>query len=128
MQYGEDVWEARCFRIGPDDENWPWLVCITYNRYNLFLAREVLKTEPTSNELWNTILQAVNCSAARGVPPPKTLIAEPGLIWDSLKRQLGEIGIELAKSHHLLYPDGFPEWVDAVWQDWQTVASNSTPG
>ena len=112
------TWEARSFNLEEQDAS-PWLVCVTSSWHDLFLAREVLKTKPTSIGLWNILIQAFTCSERVEVPRPKSLRVEAHQGWESLTGRLKEIGIKLVKTCDLDYPDGFPEWIDSEWQKWQ---------
>jgi hypothetical protein len=112
------VWEARSFSLEKEGHS-PWLVCITYSWQNLFLAREVFEMKPTSTDLWNILVQAIQSSETNHFPKPKTLRVEPDQGWEQVTDRLKGIGIKLIRTNDLDYPDGFLEWMDSVWQDWQ---------
>jgi hypothetical protein len=46
---------------------------------------------------------------------PKRLMVNPNEGWETLKSKLARIGTALVTMNDLDYPDGFPEWTNAVW-------------
>src|SRR5712692_7509147 len=109
----ELVWEARSFNFG-DAADPLWLVCVTCSWRDMFLARKVFKTEPTPSALWDVLLEAMQRPETGEPHRPKRLMVEANQGWEALQGQLREIGITLLRTKDLEYPDGFPEWTNAV--------------
>jgi hypothetical protein len=113
----ELFWEARSFKLG-EGENSPSVVCITCSWRDCFLARKVVKNKPTPSELWEMVLTAIQRPLTGEPQRPKRLLVKPNEGWGYLRRRLTKIGIRLVTKKDLDFPDGFPEWLDAVWQAW----------
>jgi hypothetical protein len=114
----ELVWEARSLNFGEEDDPL-WLVCVTCSSRDAFLTRKVFQTEPTASELWDVLLEAMQRPETGEPHPPMVLMVGANQGWEALKRQLKEMGIVLLKTKDLEYPDGFPEWMNDVWLEWQ---------
>jgi hypothetical protein len=118
----ELIWEASCVNHGVAIDPL-WYVCITCSWYDMFLVRKVFETEPTAGELWDVLLEAMERPETCQRHRPKRLMVAANQGWEALKGQLDEIGIVLVKTKDLDYPDGYPEWMDDVWQEWRRRTS-----
>jgi hypothetical protein len=114
----ELVWEARCINFGEDIDPL-WYVCVTCSWKDMFLARKVFENKPTVSELWDVLHEAIQRPETGEPHRPKRLMVAANQGWEALKGELKKIGIVLLRTKNLDYPDGFPESIDNVWQEWQ---------
>ena len=91
-----------------------WIVCVTCAWHDQFLARKILKRKPSPSALRRILLDAMKRPETGEPCQPERLMVKPKQGWEILRPQLAKIGITLLVTKDLEYPDGFPEWLDAV--------------
>jgi hypothetical protein len=114
----ELAWEAQSFNCGEEGDPL-WLVCVTCFWTDSILARRVFAKEPTPDDLWEVLLEAMERPETSEPRQPKRLMVRPGEGWEALRRKLEGIGITLVRTKDLDCPDGLPEWIDSVWTTWE---------
>jgi hypothetical protein len=114
----EFIWQADCFNVGDDDDP-HWIMAIVCAFYGVFLSQNEFEKQPPSTSMWEILLETIQREEAkRELPQPKKLMARPNEGWEALESQLQEIGITLVLSERVDTIDGFGEWINEVYVEW----------
>jgi tetratricopeptide (TPR) repeat protein len=123
----DDVWQAGC-RLLPNplrvagEKVRPWLVLVVSHSNDLVLAHRVVEEEPVAAHLWQTLLQAMQNPAAGEPHRPTELQVRPDARWESLRRHVEEVGIDLVEDKGL-------DHLDAVFAEVsEHIAGKAEPG
>ena len=101
-----EIWQAGFRRIAmwvtEDDEKVvPWVVMVGSRSSGLVMQSTVLTREPGAEELWDSIVKAIERSDTGGPQRPAAIEVRPDPRWDQLRPSLDDVEIELRECEWL---------------------------
>jgi tetratricopeptide (TPR) repeat protein len=109
LPQGPDVWQADVRQM----PNWlehagrkvlPWLLLVTDPEADLILEHEVLVESPSPDKIWKALSKCMS-SPAVGTRPAQLQVG-PSELWELLRGDLEEVGIDLSVNAELDHVDG----------------------
>lgn len=105
-QHG-DVWMADCQQLPmyvQDNRGQParpWIVLIVNFSQHLILAQQISEEQPTSEQMWETLEEAMKKPLVGSKQRPTELKVRAGLGWEALQPALEELGIQTVTQEEL---------------------------